>query len=80
MNRRLTLACACCVSRPNDPAAVTVLGLLRGVWRVLQGRLAAVLVLMSVQDAAIFGCQRLADFATNHGERSAAPLAWSLKT
>lgn len=54
--------------RPADNGRVTALGLLRGTWATLRGRLLAVLVLMSLQDAAIFACQRLADFATNHGE------------
>jgi len=39
------------------------------VWGILRGRLLAVLVLMSLQDAAIFACQRLADLATNYGGR-----------
>lgn len=47
---------------------MTALGLLRGTWAMLRGRLLAVLVLMSLQDAAIFACQRAADFVTNHGE------------
>jgi hypothetical protein len=50
---------------------VTALGLLRSTWATLRGRLLAVLVLMSLQDAAIFACQRLADFVTNH-----AAVAW----
>lgn len=50
---------------------MTALGLLRGAWRTLRGRLLAVLVLMSLQDAAIFCCQRLADLATNY-----AAIAW----
>ena len=51
-----------------DPGQVTALGLLRSTWTLLRGRLLAVLVLMSLQDAAIFACQRLADFVTNHGD------------
>ncbi len=39
------------------------------MWGILRGRLLAVLVLMSLQDAAIFACQRLADLATNYGGR-----------
>lgn len=50
-----------------DAGRVTTLGLLREVWSTLRGRLLAALVLMSLQDAAIFTCQRIADLATNHG-------------
>ena len=47
---------------------MTALGLLRSTWTLLRGRLLAVLVLMSLQDAAIFAFQRLADLVTNHGD------------
>lgn len=53
---------------------MTALRLLQGAWNTLQGRLLAVLVLMSLQDAAIFACQRLADFATNHGRWRNRPV------
>ena len=64
----MTAFCRVSVPDAADPGQVTALGLLRSTWTLLRGRLLAILVLMSLQDAAIFACQRLADFVTNHGE------------
>jgi hypothetical protein len=63
----LTVCCRVPAPDATDPGQVTALGLLRSTWTMLRARLLAVLVLMSLQDAAIFACQRLADFVTNHG-------------
>jgi hypothetical protein len=62
-----TAFCRKSVPGALETGQVTALGLLRSTWTMLRGRLLAVLVLMSLQDAAIFACQRLADFVTNHG-------------
>ena len=67
----LTACCRVAVLESAETGQVTALGLLCSTWAILRGRLLAVLVLMSLQDAAIFAFQRLADFVTNHGE----PLA-----